>query len=367
MALNPAYSDQERVFAGAFDLLRAGIEQRAFPGAVLAVTLGDNLVALKAAGRFTYDAGSPEVNADTIFDLASVSKIVATTPMAMVLYQRGLLDLDAPVQAIVPEFASPDPGRAEVTIRMLLAHSSGLPAYVRLFERANTREALLLAACRVPLEAAPGERTEYSDIGFILLGEALARLAGEPLDSFCQREIFGPLGLAHTGFNPPHAWRPRIPPTEDDGRFRHRVVQGEVHDENAWVLGGVAGHAGVFAPARDVARFAHAVFRGGRPILRPETLAVFAQPQAARSGEPRALGFDVPSPPSQSGRYFSRHSFGHLGFTGTSLWIDPERGLSVTLLTNRTWPNRASQKIKRIRPALHDAVGQALGLDHRNA
>jgi len=366
MALNPAYSDQERRFAGAFDLLRAGVEQRAFPGAALAVTLGDELVALKAVGRFTYDAGSPEVTPDTIFDLASVSKIIATTPMAMILYQRGLLDLDTPVQAIVPEFAGADARRAEVSIRMLLAHCSGLPAYVPLFEQANTRDALLLAACRVPLEAAPGERTEYSDIGFIIVGEALTGLAGEPLDSFCQREIFGPLSMAHTCFNPGPAWKPHIPPTADDRRFRHGIVQGEVHDENAWVMGGVAGHAGVFAPALDVARFAHALLRGGGPILRPPTLDAFAQRQDTPLGSPRALGFDVPSQPSQSGRYFSARSLGHLGFTGTSLWMDRERGLGVTLLSNRTWPDRGSRAIQRIRPAVHDAAIQALGLDHGN-
>ncbi len=361
-ALKTAYSDQDRVFARAFHLLRAGIEQRALPGAVLAVSLGNDLCALKAVGRFTYDPASPEVTADTIFDLASVSKIVATTAMAMILYERGLLDLDTPVQAIIPEFSGSDPRRAQVTMRMLLAHSSGLPAYIRLFEQASTRAALLLAACRTPLETAPGERSEYSDIGFIVLGEALVRLAGEALDVFGRREIFGPLGMTQTCFNPPAACKPRIPPTEDDRKFRHRVVQGEVHDENAWVMGGVAGHAGVFAPAPDLIRFGSAIL--GNALVRPETLLVFSRQHAAHFGNPRALGFDIPSQPSQSGRYFSRHSLGHLGFTGTSLWMDPERGLCVVLLTNRTWPDRASQEIKQIRPAVHDAVGEALGLAH---
>lgn len=363
MALNAAYSDQDRVFNGAFNLLRAGIERRAYPGAVLAVTLGDDLFALKAVGRFTYDSGSPEVAPGTIFDLASVSKIVATTATAMILYERGLLELDSPVQSVVPEFAASDPRRARVTVRMLLAHSSGLPGYVRLYEQANTREALLAEACRVPLATTPGERSEYSDIGFIVLGEALARLAGEALDAFCSREIFGPLGMSETGFNPPAAFRQRIPPTEDDRRFRRRIIQGEVHDENAWVMGGVAGHAGLFAPALDVARFGRTILC--HTLVRPETLAVFSQAQNAHFGNARALGFDIPShPSSQSGRYFSDHSLGHLGFTGTSLWLDPKRGLCVIFLTNRTWPDRASQEIRQIRPAVHDAVAQALGLVH---
>ena len=213
--------------------------------------------------------------------------------------------------------------------------------------------------------SAPGERTEYSDIGFIILGEALARLADEPLDSFCPREIFGPLGMATTCFNPPQAQRSLIPPTEDDRAFRHRVIQGEVHDENAGVIGGAAGHAGLFASAPDLACFAHAILAcltrpGARTIFLPETLRTFVRPQAAKSGSPRALGFDLPSAPSQSCNHFSPGSLGHLGFTGTSLWLDPERELAIVLLTNRTWPDRGAQEIQRVRPRVHDAIVEAL-------
>ncbi len=355
-----SFDDQERVFANALAVLRQGIAERAFPGASLAVTHEGRLVALKGLGRFTYEPNSPAVRAETVFDLASVSKVVATTAMAMMLYERGRLDLDAPAAGVVPEFGGEDARRKRVTLRMLLAHSSGLPAYQRLFEQAPTRDALLRAAFTLPLESNPGTRAEYSDIGFIVLGEALKRIAGEDLDAFCRREVFGPLGMAHTRFRPPAALKAQIPPTVDDRDFRQRIVQGEVHDENASVLGGVAGHAGVFAPAADVARFAHAILRGGAPILRPETVALFTQRETSPPGTSRALGWDTRSAPSQSGQYFSTLSFGHLGYTGTSLWIGPERRLSVTLLTNRTWPDRSSQGIKQVRPRFHDAVVEAL-------
>lgn len=363
MELTPNFAVQYQRFSRAFALLREAIAARAFPGCSLAVLCQGELIASAGLGRFTYEAESPEVDAATVFDLASLTKIVATTTMAMILYQRGVLDLDLPVQSAVPEFAAReqnDPRRAEVTIRSLLAHTSGLPAYIPLFETAGTGHELVLAACRTPLQAAPGERADYSDIGFIILGEALARLGDDALDSFCLREIFGPAGMVNTCFRPPREMRPSIHPTEDDRKFRHGIVQGKVHDENASVMQGVAGHAGLFSNAPDLVRFAHALLSS--QLLRPETVAVFAQPQPVLSGQGRALGFDFPSAPSQSGRCFSHHSVGHLGFTGTSLWIDLERDLAIVLLSNRTWPDRSSQAIKQFRPAVHDAICEALGL-----
>jgi len=258
------------------------------------------------------------VTAESIFDLASVSKVVATTSMAMILYQRGLLDLDAPVISVVPEFAGEVARRREITCRMLLAHSSGLPAHEKLYLRAQSREELIRASVRVPLIADPGTQAEYSDIGFIVLGLALERVAGEPLDVFCQREVFGPLGMSQTAFNPPAAWKSRIPPTADDRTFRKRIIQGEVYDENASVMGGVSPQAGVFSTAFDTALFAEAMLNGGTPvarpeIVRPETLAVFTRRQISPAGTSRALGWDTPLKPSQSGKYFSEASFGHLG------------------------------------------------------
>ena len=359
------------MFSEAFQVLDDAVVQRVFPAASIAVTSRGKLVALKAFGRFDYETESPRVTTASVFDLASVSKAVATTSMAMILYQRGLLDLEAPIAAIVPEFAEPgisgaDSRRHDVTVHMLLAHSSGLPAYERLFLRVTTEAELLFAAFHTPLAADPGTKAEYSDIGFIILGIALERIADESLDRFCQRELFGPLGMAHTAYNPPGTWRASIPPTADDRSFRHRVIQGEVQDENASVLGGVAGHAGLFATAEDLATFAHVMLQGEGPV-RSETLALFTRRETSPVGTSRALGWDTPSSPSQSGRYFSASSFGHLGYAGTSLWIDPERKLSITLLTNRTWPDCTNQAIKQVRPAFHDAVMTALGIQERAA
>jgi len=357
----PVYEQQDAVFARAFEVLRNGMAEQAFPAASVAVTYHGKLIALKAVGRFTYESDSPEVTIASIFDLASLTKVAATTAMAMILYERGLLDLEAPVVAIVPEFGGrDDKRREEITLRMLLAHCSGLPAYEKLFLQAHTPEELLHAAFTIPLAADPGTRAVYSDIGFIILGVALERIADEPLEPFCQREIFGPLAMVHTSFKPAAAWRAYIPPTVDDRTFRQRIIHGEVQDENASVLGGVAGHAGLFATARDLAVFAHVMLSGGRPILRPETLALFTRRESKPEGASRALGWDAPSSPSQSGKYFSPRSFGHLGYTGTSLWIDPERQLSVTLLTNRTWPDCSNQAIKHLRPRFHDAVIECL-------
>lgn len=357
-----ASEDQDRVFASAFSILQEAIAQRAFPAASVAIALQGRVFALKGFGRFTYESSAPLVSAATLFDLASLTKVVATTAMAMLLYQRGLLDLDATVGAIVPEFVSDtekDPRRHDVTFRMLLAHSSGLPAYEKLFLQARTRDELLHAAFVTPLAADPGSHAEYSDIGFILLGVALERVADESLDRFCQREIFAPLGMTHTAFNPPSEIRAQIPPTEDDRNFRHRIIQGEVQDENASVLGGVAGHAGVFSPAADLAQFAHAMIIPCE-LIRRETIALFTRRELAPADTSRTLGWDTPSRPSQSGKYFGPRSFGHLGYTGTSLWIDPDRQLSITLLTNRTWPDCSNQTIKQVRPRFHDAAIEAL-------
>jgi len=377
-------SAQENTFRHAFDLLQNAIAARAFPACSLAVTLRGELIAHHALGRFTYDPASPLVATTSIFDLASVTKVIATTTMAMILYERGLLDMEAPVIAIVPEFASDDPRRRDVTLSMLLAHASGLPAYEKLFLRAKARDELLTAAFSTNLTADPGTHAEYSDIGFIILGVALERLADESLAIFCQREIFGPLGMSHTTFNPPKTWKDKTIPTADESgtetcrtdtlvrqalkspaqstvsKFRGRIIQGEVQDENASVLGGVAAHAGLFATAEDVAVFAHALLSGGHPILRPDTVELFTRRESSPQGTSRALGWDIPSSPSQSGRYFGPRSYGHLGYTGTSLWIDPDRQLSVTLLTNRTWPDSQNQTIKQVRPAFHDAVTEAL-------
>lgn len=362
--LSQLFERQDQQFQRAFSILRSGIDQRAFPGASVAVTHQGKLIAHKGLGHFTYDATSPAVTAETIYDLASVTKVIATTTACMILHDRGLFSLDQPLVELLPEFAESGAGqndfRRQVTLRMLLAHSSGLPAYIKLFQTAHNKDELLAQALRVPLTANPGSRAEYSDIGFILLGQAMEKLSGEPLDQFCRREIFAKLDRAHTCFNPTADLKLAIPPTEDDRTFRHRLIQGEVNDENASVMGGVAAHAGCFSTVLDVSVFAQCILQGGTPLVKRETLEIFTLRQDSPTGTSRALGWDTPSQPSQSGRYFSSRSYGHLGYTGTSLWIDPDRRLSVTLLTNRTWPDRGSQSIKQFRPAFHDAIIEAL-------
>jgi serine-type D-Ala-D-Ala carboxypeptidase len=355
-------------FAPVRAVLEKAIAERSFPGAAYGVLQGGSLVALDAAGRFTYEAGAPAVRAETVFDLASVSKVVATTAAAMLLVDRGSLDLDARLGDLLPGFVigmEPGSGKEKVTPRMLLAHTSGLPAYEELFRHHPTPDALLRATLQLRLEAKPGTRTQYSDFGFVLLGKIIEILSGQPLDVFCAKEIFAPLGLAATGFRPARELRPTIPPTENDRAFRGRVIQGEVQDENCFVLGGVAGHAGLFSNVADVLTFAQCILaRGrtpyGRQLFRAETVDLFATRQDPASSQSRALGWDVPTEGSSSGSYFGPRSIGHLGYSGCSLWIDPEQELAVVLLTNRTWPDRSNDAIRKVRPVFHNAVVEEL-------
>lgn len=351
---------QERRFARAFALINGAIARKAFPGAALAVTCGGQLLALRAFGRFTYEAASPEVLRETAWDLASLTKPIAATSMAMLLHERGRFSLDSPIVGFLPEFASAtDPRRDQVTVRMLLEHSSGLPAHRKLYLGESGREAMVAAAMRVPLDATPGARYEYSDIGFILLGALLERLAGERIDRFCQREVFAPLKL-NFYFSPYCPDRNAVPPTGTDAEYRHRIIQGEVGDENASAMGGIAAHAGLFGDALSVARYAECFLRCGSPVFQAESVRLFTTRATQPAGTSRTPGWDTPSAPSQSGTRFSPRSFGHLGYTGTSLWCDPEHSLSVTLLTNRTWPDTANQAIKEVRPLVHDAIVDAI-------
>ncbi len=349
-------SAQHHRFAAAYSILEQAVAQQAFPGAAFGVLLRGEVLALDGVGGFTYGQPTEAVNASTVYDLASVTKVIATTSMAMLLYQRGQLLLDQSLVQILPAFAQGESiggARRQVTLRMLLAHTSGLAGYVRLFESARGREELLDACLRLPLEAAPGSRSEYSDPGFILLGRALEVIAGESLEEFCSREVFTPLGMTSTCFRPPAGWRSAIPPTEEDLTFRHRIIQGEVQDENCFVLGGASGHAGLFSNALDPLLYAQCLLGG--QLFASETIRLFTT-RVLPTDSSRALGWDTPSQPSSSGKFFSPHSAGHLGYAGTSLWIDFERQLAIVLLTNRTWPHRQNQDIRAIRPAFHDAV-----------
>ena len=324
-----------------------------------------------ALGRFTYDEDAPEVIAETVFDVASLTKVAATTATAMLLCQRGLLDLETPLGELLPGFVV---GRAaveqarHVKLRHLLAHNSGLPGYVEFFRTAATPAELMRACLELPLKAEPGTRAEYSDPGFILLGKALEVSMRESLATFACREIFEPLGMGATGFCPSPEARHSIPPTEEDTEFRRRRIQGEVQDENAWVLNGISGHAGLFSNVPDLLRLAGELLNAGhrmgaeadkRRFFDAATVELFSERQGPECSS-FALGWDTPSENSSSGRHFSPRSIGHLGYSGCSLWIDREARVAVALLTNRTWPDRMSQLIREVRPAFHDAVREAL-------
>lgn len=368
---NPTQPAQsETRFAPVYQVLSEAIANRAFPGCAFGVLAGGEVVLQDAMGRFTYDEDAPAVNAATVYDVASITKVVATTAAAMLLFQRGQLDLDLPLGELLPGFVV---GRAStelarhVKLRHLLAHNAGLPGYVEFFKTVSTPGALMRACLQLPLAAEPGARYEYSDPGFILLGKALEVLTRQHLSPWVRKEVFEPLGLAATGFCQPSATRLQIAPTEDDTTFRHRRIQGEVQDENAWLLKGVAGHAGLFSNVADLLRFAREILNaavprsgGGEPrLFEAATIERFAQRQGPE-GSSRALGWDTPSAESSSGRHFSPRSIGHLGYSGCSLWIDLEAAVAVVLLTNRTWPDRQCQLIRDVRPAFHNAVREAL-------
>jgi len=362
----PASASGQRVqFAAAYSVLEQAVFQRAFPGAAFSVLASGRVLALDGVGGFTYDQSTETVSASTVYDLASITKVLATTSMAMLLYQSGRLRLEQPLAQILPLFAQGEAAgsaRHQVTLRMLLAHASGLPGYARLFAGVADRDALLHACLRLPLEAPPGSRAEYSDPGFILLGQALEAIAGETLQVFCARQVFAPLGMTSTCFRPPADWRSAIPPTEEDTTFRRRIIQGEVQDENCFILGGAAGHAGLFSNALDPLLYAQCLLTPqAKQLFTEESIQLFTTRSGLPPGSSRALGWDTPSQPSSSGRFFSRHSAGHLGYAGTSLWIDFDRQVTIVLVTNRSWPDRQSQAIRSVRPAFHDAVMQALG------
>jgi beta-glucosidase-like glycosyl hydrolase/CubicO group peptidase (beta-lactamase class C family) len=354
-------SEPAAVFGEVDRILADFVERRAFPGGVVAVGRGDALVHLSAFGRQTYDPGSPAVTPETIYDVASLTKVVATTTMAMILVDEERLGLDAPVQSFLPRFEGR--GKEAVTVRQLLSHSSGLDWWAPLYEEARGPEDYLQRVQAMELAYEPGTRSLYSDLGLILLGEVLERAAGEPLDAFARRRVLEPLGMTDTLFRPGADLLPRIAPTERD-EWRGRLLHGEVHDENAFALGGVAPHAGLFSTAGDLARFARMIVAGGvfehRRIVSRKTVEEFVR----RAGVPdstRALGWDTKSAEgSSAGTLFSPASFGHTGFTGTSLWIDPERELFVILLTNRVHPTRENNLIREARPAVADAVVRAL-------
>lgn len=348
----------------------------AFPGAVLAVGIGTQRPVVVGVGHYGVDDPRP-VDTATVYDLASLTKAVGLTTICMMLVHDGKLDLNAPVQRYVPAFKGPNKDR--VTIRHLLVHASGLPAWRPLYTESTTRAGAFALADTTPLTAEPGAASVYSDIGTIVLTQVVEAITGERLDALLERRLFAPLGMRDTRFLPPASWKSRIAPTErsQDGT----VIHGTVHDENAWRLGGVSGHAGLFGTAPDLVRFVNwlldqwkapsAVSRqpptreptadGRRPTLPSELVRVWTARQDTPPTSSRTLGWDTPSGPNSSaGTKLGPLAFGHTGFTGTSIWIDPERRLFIILLTNRVHPTRENNRIGRVRSRVADLVVTAL-------
>jgi len=347
----PAFGDARAVLARA-------ITARAFPACVVEVGGDTGVWWREAFGRLTFDASAPVTRDDTIFDLASLTKVLSTATLVMTQVERGVLSLDDAVSRHVPLWGGSD--RQTVTIRDLLTHSSGLPAHARLFESLRGRPSIEAAICDTPLAYAPRSASVYSDLGFMLLGFILDTDAPlvDRFETLRQRIDAG----AEMQFRPPLTWVSRTAPTEIDP-WRGRLLVAEVHDENAGALGGVAGHAGLFGTASAVGSFARHYLQvlGGRVgIVRQSTLETFVTRRTDIPGSSRALGWDTMLPTSSCGARMSPRAFGHTGFTGTSLWIDPSAGAYVVLLTNRVHVTRHEEPIRGVRRALHDAVMSAI-------
>jgi len=344
-------------------IVRVGLAEGAAPGAALAVARYGRLVHLKGYGTIDYTAGSPAVDASTMYDLASLTKVIATTTAAMILEEEGKLDISRTVQSYLPEFNAPD--KSGITVRMLLTHRGGLEAFAPLWKTTRGRAEYLTQINARPLMSPPGTKVVYSDWDFILMQDVIERITGTSLDAFVAARIFGPLGMTSTRFTPDTtnaALMRRIAPTELDSL--RGQIHGAVHDPNAWALGGVSGHAGLFSTARDLVVFAQMLQNGGSykgtRIVTPQTIARWTASQDPHSS--RALGWDTPSDISSAGRYFSPRSFGHTGFTGTSIWFDPQRELFVILLMNRVNPHGIATRHTQLRRDVADAV-QAAVLD----
>ncbi|HUQ18129.1 MAG TPA: serine hydrolase [Gemmatimonadaceae bacterium] len=340
-------------------IMKVGLAEHAAPGATLAVGRFGRLVHLKAYGRLDTAASSAAVDVNTMYDMASLTKVVATTTAAMMLEEQGLLDLDRTVASYLPGFNAPD--KATITMRMVVEHRGGMEAFAALFKTFKGRDQYLEQINSRPLKFVPNTQMVYSDWDMILTGLVIEKLTGMTLDRFVAEKIFQPLGMMRTMFTPDASLKPNIAPTEVVAE-RGGLVWGSVHDENANAIGGVAGHAGLFSTAPDAAVFVQMLLNGGEyngvRLLKPETVARWTSVQ--RRGSSRALGWDTPSNQSSAGHYFSPRSFGHTGFTGTSIWADPTRELFVVLLTNRVNPTRNTTRVFRLRRDIADAVQKSI-------
>lgn len=340
-------------------ILGTAVRDSAFPGALAVVGTRDGAVVTVSAGQLDW-LPSPAPDSTTLWDMASLTKVVALTSAMLLLVESGNVNLDAPVQQYVTEFRGG--GKEAVTVRHLLTHSGGLPAWRPLYKEAEGPAAALALAIATPLDTAPGIRMVYSDLGAIILGEVVARASGQPFESFVRDRVFVPLGMRESMFRPEPALHSRVAPTEVDP-WRQRHLRGEVHDENAFALGGVSSHAGLFSTSRDLVRLARMYLNGGeldgRRFVRETTIDQFTSVQDSALSR-RALGWETPNGTNSAGRLMSRRAFGHTGFTGTSFWVDRERGVFVILLSNRVNPTRERRAIGGVRTAVADAVMRAL-------
>jgi CubicO group peptidase (beta-lactamase class C family) len=348
----------QSMFDAAARVLALAVQAKAFPAAVVEVGDAARPMWHEAFGGLTFDDQAPRATDDTIFDLASLTKVLATAPLAMQQAERGVVGLDDRVGDHIARWSGDE--RAGVTLRDLLAHCAGLPAWAPFFREHRGRAEFERAICSVPLEYAPRTKSVYSDLGFMLLGFILAGDSTLPIRFDALRAHMGI--VEDVQFNPPPPWLARTAPTEIDP-WRGRLLVGEVHDENAYALGGAAGHAGLFGTAAAVGQHARHLLQildGRTGAFRRETLETFIRRRNDVPGSSRALGWDTMLPSSSCGTRMSPRAFGHTGFTGTSLWIDPDRAVYVVLLTNRVHPSRANEAIKQVRPALHDAIIEAV-------
>lgn len=361
-------------------LMSTAVRDQATPGAVLAVARNGQLVRLRGYGHLDYADDSSVATPGSIYDVASLTKVVATTTAAMMLVDEGRLELDDAVVSHLPWWGEGDQRKADVTLRQLLLHRAGLPPFRAFYRDIAGRAAYEEALGALPLDFDPGTETSYSDLGLMTLGFVVEAASGKPLDVFLRERVWEPLGMVDTGFLPERGLIPRIAPTEVDTVFRHTHVHGVVHDENAFALGGVAGHAGLFSTAYDLALFAQMMLDGGiaeacvpgdgegglcaglrsqdARLLAESTVGAFTRRYDASAS--RAHGWDTPAAAPSSGEAFSEFAFGHTGFTGTSLWIDPQLDLFVVLLTNRVNPTRENRKHTAFRRALHQELVRVL-------
>ncbi len=345
-------------FEDASRVLEEAVRCRAFPAAVAEVGCHDGVLWQDSFGTLSYEAGASVTTLKSVFDLASLTKVLCTTTLVMKAIDKGALRLSEVISERFPEWRGAD--RNTVTVRDLLAHASGLTSHLPFFRDCYGRAEFERAICTMALEYKPGSRSIYSDLGFILLGFLLEDVGHEGLARQFD-QLTNSHGWGELRFCPPESWHDRTAPTEVDA-WRGRLLVGEVHDENTWALGGVAGHSGLFGTAGSVGRFAQTTltaFLGPTSIAKPKTFSIFTSAAEIQNSS-RALGWDTMLRTSSCGRRMSSRAIGHTGFTGTSLWIDPAVDIYVVLLTNRVYPTRTNEAILPVRTAFHDAVMEAV-------